>query len=117
MLRALGFEVNPEPVFASFMLSTLAQTLGVAPGGLGVFEAVSVATLKLIGVPVTVGLEATLLFRFFTFWLPMAPGLVLARREARARWACPCLRCREDARPYATQEYVTGLIRMHKTNC
>ncbi len=85
MLRALGFEANPAPVFASFMLSTLAQTLGVSPGGLGVFEAVSVATLKLIGVPVAAGLEATLLFRFFTFWLPMAPGLILARREAKAR--------------------------------
>jgi uncharacterized membrane protein YbhN (UPF0104 family) len=84
MLRALGFEANPAPVFASFMLSTLAQTLGVSPGGLGVFEAVSVAMLRLIGVPVTAGLEATLLFRFFTFWLPMAPGLILARREARA---------------------------------
>ncbi len=84
MLWALGLEVNPAPVFASFMLSTLARTLGVVPGGLGVFEAVSVATLKLIGVPVTAGLAATLLFRFFTFWLPMAPGLILARREARA---------------------------------
>jgi len=84
MLLALGLEVNPAPVFASFMLSTLARTLGVVPGGLGVFEAVSVATLKLIGVPVTAGLAATLLFRFFTFWLPMAPGLILARREAKA---------------------------------
>jgi uncharacterized membrane protein YbhN (UPF0104 family) len=84
MLWALGLEVNPAPVFASFMLSTLARTLGVVPGGLGVFEAVSVATLKLIGVPVAAGLAATLLFRFFTFWLPMAPGLILARREARA---------------------------------
>jgi len=27
---------------------------------------------------------ATLLFRFYTFWLPMVPGLILARREARA---------------------------------
>jgi len=84
MLWALGLAVNPAPVFASFMLSTLARTLGVIPGGLGVFEAVSVATLKLIGVPVAAGLAATLLFRFFTFWLPMAPGLILARREARA---------------------------------
>ena len=84
MLRTLGLAVNPAPVFASFMLSTLARTLGVVPGGLGVFEAVSVATLKLIGVPVAAGLAATLLFRFFTFWLPMAPGLILARREARA---------------------------------
>jgi Mg2+-importing ATPase len=67
MLWALGFSVNPAPVFVSFMLSTLARTLGVVPGGLGVFEAVSVATLKLIGVPVAAGLAATLLFRFFTF--------------------------------------------------
>jgi uncharacterized membrane protein YbhN (UPF0104 family) len=84
MLSALGLAVNLVPVFASFMLSTLARTLGVVPGGLGVFEAVSVATLKLIGVPVAAALAATLLFRFLTFWLPMAPGLILARREARA---------------------------------
>ncbi len=84
MLWALSLAVNPAPVFASLMLSTLARTLGVIPGGLGVFEAVSVATLKLIGVPVAAGLAAALLFRFFTFWLPMAPGLILARREARA---------------------------------
>jgi Mg2+-importing ATPase len=84
MLWALGLAVNPVQVFASFMLSTLARTLGVVPGGLGVFEAVSVATLKLIGVPLAAGLAATLLFRGFSFWLPMVPGLVLARREARA---------------------------------
>jgi uncharacterized membrane protein YbhN (UPF0104 family) len=84
MLCALGLQVNPAPVFASFMLSTLARTLGVVPGGLGVFEAVSVATLNLIGVPVSAGLASTLLFRFFTFWLPMAPGLFLARRESKA---------------------------------
>ena len=40
--------------------------------------------LIVIGVPVAAGLAATLLFRFFTFWLPMAPGLILARHEARA---------------------------------
>jgi Mg2+-importing ATPase len=55
----------------------------VVPGGLGVFEAVSVATLKLIGVSVAAGLAATLLFRGFSFWLPMMPGLILARREAQ----------------------------------
>ena len=85
MLRALGLAVSPVQVFASFMLSTLARTLGVVPGGLGVFEAVSVATLKLIGVSVAAGLAATLLFRGFSFWLPMIPGLLLARREARGR--------------------------------
>jgi Mg2+-importing ATPase len=85
MLQALGLPVSPVQVFASFMLSTLARTLGVIPGGLGVFEAVSVTTLKLVGVPLAAGLAATLLFRGFSFFLPMAPGLVLARREVRAR--------------------------------
>jgi len=82
MLWALGLAVPPAPVFASFMLSTLARTLGPIPGGLGVFEAASVATLKLMGVPVAAGLAATLLFRGFSFWLPMVPGLVFARRES-----------------------------------
>jgi uncharacterized protein (TIRG00374 family) len=84
MLCALGISVHPAQVFASFMLSTLARTLGPMPGGLGVFEAASVASLKLMGVPVAAGLAATLLFRGFSFWLPMAPGILLARRETRA---------------------------------
>ncbi|MGZ6087403.1 MAG: lysylphosphatidylglycerol synthase transmembrane domain-containing protein [Polyangiales bacterium] len=83
MLWALGVWVHPAPVFASFMLSTLARTLGPIPGGLGVFEAASVATLSLMGVSVAAGLAATLLFRGFSFWLPLVPGLVFARRESR----------------------------------
>ena len=83
MLRALGLSVPPALVFASFVLSTLARTLGPVPGGLGIFEAASVATLKLAGVPIAAALAATLLFRGFSYWLPMAPGIVLARRETR----------------------------------
>ncbi len=83
MLQALGLSVHPARVFASFMLSTLARTLGIVPGGLGVFEAASVATLKLVGVPIAAGLAATLLFRGFSYWLPMLPGMLLARRETR----------------------------------
>jgi len=83
MLFSLGISIHPAPVFASFMLSTLARTLGPIPGGLGVFEAASVATLSLTGVPIAAGLAATLLFRGFSFWLPMVPGIVFARRESR----------------------------------
>jgi Mg2+-importing ATPase len=84
MLRALGLSVSPLAVFASFMLSTLARILGVVPGGLGVFEATSVASLRLMGVPVAAGVAATLLFRGFSFWLPLLPGTLFARRETRA---------------------------------
>jgi uncharacterized membrane protein YbhN (UPF0104 family) len=84
MLRALGFSVNLLPVFASFMLSTLARILTIMPGGIGAFEAASVATLHLLGVPLAAGLAATLLYRGFSYWLPMLPGTLFARREARA---------------------------------
>lgn len=84
MLFALGLLVYLAPVFASFMLSSLARTLGPMPGGLGIFEAASVATLKLMGIPIAVGLAATLLFRGFSFWLPLLPGVILARAASRA---------------------------------
>ena len=58
--------------------------MGVVPGGLGVFEGASVLTLRLIGVDVAVALAATLLFRGFSFWVPLAPGLWSSRRYLRA---------------------------------
>ena len=83
MLWALGISVLPAQVFASFMLSSR-RPLGPVPGGLGIFEAASVATLKLMGVPIDAGLAATLLFRGFSYWLPMVPGILFARRETRS---------------------------------
>jgi Mg2+-importing ATPase len=82
LIRSLGEVASPTGVFASFMVSSLLRTISVVPGGIGVFEAASVVTLKLVGVPVPVALAATLLFRGLSFWLPMAPGLVFSR-EAR----------------------------------
>jgi len=82
LVRALGTAASPGAVFASFMISSLLRTFGFMPGGLGVFEAASVATLALAGIPVPVGLSATLLFRGLSFWLPMLPGLALSRRLA-----------------------------------
>ena len=84
MLCALGLSVHPAQVYASFMLSTLARTLGPLPGGLGIFDAVSVVTLKIMGVPMAASLAATLLSRGFSYWLPMAPGIIFANRETRA---------------------------------
>lgn len=78
--RALGVWASVGGVFASFMVSNLFRTIGIIPGGLGTFETASVMTLKSIGLPLPVGLSATLLFRGLSFWLPMVPGLVCSRR-------------------------------------
>jgi Mg2+-importing ATPase len=84
LIRSLGEVASPTGVFASFMISTLLRTIGIVPGGLGTFEAASVVTLKLAGVPVGVALVATLLFRGLSFWLPMVPGLVFSRGARKA---------------------------------
>ncbi len=80
LIRALGAHASPATVFASFMLASLLRSVGFMPGGLGTFEAASVSALALAGIPVAVGLSATLLFRGLSFWLPMLPGLAIARR-------------------------------------
>ena len=85
MLRAVGSPAAPEAVFASFALASVASTLAFVPGGLGVFEGSSVGMLHLFGVPLVAAFAATLLLRGFTFWLPMIPGLWIARREMRRR--------------------------------
>jgi P-type Mg2+ transporter len=81
-LRALGVHAAPTGVFTSFMISSLARTLGVVPGGLGTFEAVAITTLHLTGVPIAAALSATLVFRGLSFWLPLVPGMWLAGRLA-----------------------------------
>jgi hypothetical protein len=82
MLRAVGHALAPPAVFASFTMSALLAILGVIPGGLGVFEGGAVAMLRWFDVPIEAGLAATLLLRAWTLWLPMAPGLWMARHEA-----------------------------------
>lgn len=80
-LRAVGSGASPTVAFVAFMLASVAATIGPMPLGLGTFEAASVAALHLQGQPLAVALTATLLLRGMTFWLPMLPGLILARRE------------------------------------
>jgi uncharacterized protein (TIRG00374 family) len=85
MLLALGQPNSLLSAFAAFMIANVVTTLGPIPLGLGTFEAASVATLVLGGISVEAALAATLLLRGFTFWLPMLPGLWLARQELGGR--------------------------------
>jgi uncharacterized protein (TIRG00374 family) len=80
-LHALGETSEFSVVFASFVTASMAATIGPIPLGLGTFEAGSVGTLSLFGVPIEAALAGTLLLRGLTFWLPMLPGLWLTRRE------------------------------------
>jgi uncharacterized protein (TIRG00374 family) len=81
MLRAIGHPTRPDAVFAAFSMAVVAATVSLIPGGLGAFEGTSVLMLRFLNIPIEAGLAATLLLRGFTLWLPMAPGLIISRRE------------------------------------
>ncbi len=83
MLRAVGVTASQTGVFASFVVASVTATVGPIPLGLGTFEGALIAALHLIGVQLEAAFAATFLLRGFTFWLPMLPGLWLARRELR----------------------------------
>jgi uncharacterized membrane protein YbhN (UPF0104 family) len=67
-------------VFVSFAIASMVATIGLIPVGLGTFEAGSVGMLSFLGVSIEAALAGTLLLRALTFWLPMLPGIWLARR-------------------------------------
>jgi hypothetical protein len=81
VLRAIGETASLPGIFASFMTASVTATVGPMPLGLGAFEGALITVLHLIGVPIEAAFAATFLLRGFTFWLPMIPGLWLARRE------------------------------------
>lgn len=78
---ALGVHAPLSAGYIAFMFASIAVILGPIPMGLGSFEAVSIAMLRLFGVPFEAALSATLLFRGFTLWLPLVPGGLLLRKE------------------------------------
>ena len=79
MLRAIATAADAAAVFSSFVVASMVATPAWVPGGLGTFEGTCVAMLHVHGVAIEAALAATLLARRFTFWLPMAPGLTIAR--------------------------------------
>lgn len=83
VLRAIGVDAPIAGVYASFMIASLARTLSIVPGGLGVFEGVGVLALAQLGVDHAAALSAALLFRGLSYWLPMIPGFIASRRLQR----------------------------------
>ena len=84
-LFALGVDAPFSAAFSAFILASIVVTLGPIPMGLGSFEAVSIAMLRANGVPFEAAFSATLLFRGYTLWVPLIPGMFAARRQLKSK--------------------------------
>lgn len=81
IMLAIGIESTLSTAFVAFVIASVARAITFLPGGLGGFEAGSITTLILLGVPLGEAIIATLLLRGLTLWIPLVPGLILARED------------------------------------
>jgi uncharacterized protein (TIRG00374 family) len=75
-IRAFGNDTELITVAFIYLAGATLGSLAPTPGGLGAVEAVLVAALTAGGLPATIAISATLLYRVVTFWLPMLPGWI-----------------------------------------
>lgn len=70
---SLGYAVNPGIVIITFAMASASGIISLIPGDFGITEAVMIAVLTAAGVPLAVGVSATLLYRVTTklFLLPV----------------------------------------------
>ncbi len=80
VLCASGQYVSYLIVFPCFIIAAMVSSILPIPLGLGVFETTCVLMLGSFNVPHEAALTSTLMFRGYTMWLPMLPGMWLTRR-------------------------------------
>jgi glycosyltransferase 2 family protein len=82
--RALGIDLAFEHLALLYMTGNTVASAAPTPGGVGAVEAALTAALTGAGVDSGVALAAVLVFRLFTYWLPV-PFSYLALRDCRRR--------------------------------
>ncbi len=88
-LYAIDAKPNPWLVLLAFVAASALGMIPITPGGLGFVEAGLTATLALAGIDAGPAALATLIYRLFSFWLPLPIGfvatLVFRRRYPRGQ--------------------------------
>jgi uncharacterized membrane protein YbhN (UPF0104 family) len=82
-LRAFHVHVRLAPLVLAYTTAYVVTSLPLPAGGAGGVEAGLTFSLQAIGVPLADALLATLVYRFFTLWLPIAIALVAITQVKR----------------------------------
>jgi uncharacterized protein (TIRG00374 family) len=75
-LLAVGASVDPLLVLLAYVAAATLSMIPITPGGLGFVEAGLAGVLTLAGASPDEAVLATLLYRLFSYWLPLPLGLV-----------------------------------------
>jgi uncharacterized protein (TIRG00374 family) len=82
-LLAVGASVDPLLVLLAYVAAATLAMIPLTPGGLGFVEAGLAGVLTLAGATPDEAVLATLLYRLFSYWLPLPAGLVASILFAR----------------------------------
>ena len=74
-LLAVGASVDPVLVLLAYVAAATLSMIPITPGGLGFVEAGLTGVLTLAGASPDEAVLATLLYRLFSYWLPLPLGL------------------------------------------
>jgi uncharacterized membrane protein YbhN (UPF0104 family) len=78
-VQAFHGDVGLDAVAVVYLVGVAVGSAAPTPGGIGAVEAALSAGLASAGMPGTVALSAALLYRIFTFWLPVPAGWLALR--------------------------------------
>lgn len=79
-LEAFGGGLSVPAVALVFLGGQALGNLAPTPGGIGATEAAMIAAMTALGLDATTAVSATFLYRIFTFWLPILPGVFAFRK-------------------------------------
>lgn len=82
---AFGQIVNPGAVIIAYAIANFAGLISVLPGGVGIYEALMTAVLAAGGVPPSVSLPVTVMYRVLNMIVQLGPGYVLYQRALHER--------------------------------
>lgn len=81
---AFGQAVNPGAVILAYAVANFAGLISVLPGGIGIYEALMTAVLAAGGIPPSVSLPVTIMFRIINMLVQLPPGFFFYQRNLHA---------------------------------
>jgi hypothetical protein len=95
-VQAFGGTLNPFALALAYATGYVVTSAPLPAGAAGFSEAATAYSLHLVGVPLGVAIVAVVLFRFFTFWLPIPLALAVLPRVRALSEELPELPREED---------------------
>ncbi len=81
---AFGTVVNPGAVILAYAVANFAGLVSVLPGGVGIYEALMTAVLAAGGVPASVSLPVTVMYRVVNMGVQLPPGYYFYQKNLHA---------------------------------